>query len=465
MKHSLLFALLISAPLHGGSITIQAEPFEATLTLDATFLPSAVQSIEITPKEWATFTIKELVDHGTVVKKGDLLIQFDDEAYLKALTEAQENAKSRALKLTLAERELADLKTSTPRALEGLKIAHDRAKERLDYFNTTGRQLDEEDAADGLKNAELRLSYQEEELKQLLKMYEEDDVIEETEEIILTRQRATVDAAKFALKKTIESTKWALEKSIPQKGVDLQRTFDDALLAYESGKVTLPKKLAEKELDFAKTKRQDEEASKKLKDLEADRAFFTLTAPADGLIYFGEFTDTTWTTGKTDKFLFLNGSAPAKTTLLTLIPTDSPLFLAAAVSQTDRLAIPADAKGFALVDGLDQSNLPVELTKLNLAPTPQGQYDLRLTAKLPEDSPVVPTMKAKITLTTYLNKDAVVIPEEAVTTKNGKSTVELKMDDGKSQVHEVKLGRRSNGKIEILEGLAVDQVIHLPDSQ
>ena len=66
---------------------------------------------------------------------------------------------------------------------------------------------------------------------------------------------------------------------------------------------------------------------------------------------------------------------------------------------------------------------------------------------------------------TYQSEDAIVVPKAALTTKDGKSTIKVKMADGKDEVREVKVGRRSEDKVEILEGLTVDQVILLPDAQ
>jgi multidrug efflux pump subunit AcrA (membrane-fusion protein) len=83
--------------------------------------------------------------------------------------------------------------------------------------------------------------------------------------------------------------------------------------------------------------------------------------------------------------------------------------------------------------------------------------------QLPEDSLIVTGMKAKVKLTTYRNDGAISVPKSAVTTNDGKSTVNLKMAGGFGEPHEVKTGRSIDGKIEILEGLEIDQVILIPD--
>jgi multidrug efflux pump subunit AcrA (membrane-fusion protein) len=84
---------------------------------------------------------------------------------------------------------------------------------------------------------------------------------------------------------------------------------------------------------------------------------------------------------------------------------------------------------------------------------------------LPKDSPLVGGMKAKVKLITYRNEKALTIPKNAVKTDGDKSTVRLKMADGKDEVRRVKLGKTWGDRVEILEGIAADQVILLPASE
>ena len=457
-----LFPALLLGNSFAGELTIKSKMLETSLELDATFIPAEPVVFKVTPDQWSQFVIAELVDHGAAVKKDQVLVAFEAEDYQRNLAEAKEAAKGRKIALAKAERELADLKISTPRAIEGLKLAHDRAQESLDYFTKTGRALQEEDARESLERSKRSLSYQEEELKQLLKMYKEDGITEETEEIILKRQRASVDSAKFSLRKVEQSSKWALEKTIPRQAIDLKRVFDDALLAYETGKVNLQRTLDEKALAFAKTQRSHAKADQDLKEMINDGSLMTLKAPVDGTVYYGEIDETSWSLGGTSKFLFKTGSAPANTALMSLVPAGSALTLQGAISQKDRLRLPADAKGAATVDGLEDVSFPITLTNLANAPNASGQYQVSLSVELPKDSRIVTGMKGKVRLITYRNENGISIPPNAIANEGGKSNVKLKMADGKHETREVKTGRTINGQVEILEGLEVDQVILVP---
>ena len=63
----------------------------------------------------------------------------------------------------------------------------------LKRFLENDIDLTKRSAANSLKSSEQTLEYQLEELKQLEKMYKEDDLTEETEEIVLKRQRDAVE--------------------------------------------------------------------------------------------------------------------------------------------------------------------------------------------------------------------------------------------------------------------------------
>ena len=465
MTKPLTLFLLGTAVLSAGEHVVKTAPFETNLSVDASFIPGEATVLKLFPEQWTSFEIEELLPHGSSVKKGDTIIAFDREKYDKHLSEAIKAVEGRKIALARAERELSDLEISTPRALKGEEINFARMEESLEYFKKTSRAIQEKNAHESLARAKRGVEYVEEELKQLLQMYEEDGVTEETEEIILKRQRSAFETARFGLEKTALSTKRTLEKTIPEQAVDLQRSFDAAKLSYETAKLNLPRALQEKRLAVAKAKRDDAESDKKLNELKEDGKLFEFKAPADGVIYYGEISDHSWSIGSTAKFLFVNGTVPAKTAVLSFVAAGAPLELHTSVDQKQRLQLAANNKGTAKVEGLDNASFSVEISKLDQIPGADGKYRLAMKITLPEKSPIVGGMKAKVKLITYRNENALSVPKNAVKTEGEKSTVRIKMADGKDQVREVKLGRSSGDQIEITEGLAVDQVLLLPDSE
>ena len=62
-----------------------------------------------------------------------------------------------------------------------------------------------------VKYYDFMLNYEQDELTQLEKMYEADDLTEETEEIVLKRQRNSVEFAEFSL----ESARLSRDRTVP----------------------------------------------------------------------------------------------------------------------------------------------------------------------------------------------------------------------------------------------------------
>ncbi len=463
MKTIAIATTFLTGNLLAGDHVVKTEPFKASISLDVSFLPESPTVIQLEPKEWSQFVVTDVVKHGASVKAGDTLISFEKEDYERALTEAKASLKIQELQLTTTKRELADLEITTKRSLAELQLKNDEAKDALDYFNGTSKALEIEGANESLKGAKRRLEYQQEELKQLLAMYKEDGVTEETEEIILIRQRAAVDGFKYRLKVAEAETKRTIETLIPRKAEQLQRNFDKAALSLATGKVALPNALEQKRINVQKAERAYALASKKFTDLQADSKQLTLKSPADGVVYYGEINDTAWNIGNAAKVLAKNKNAPTKTPLLSLVTNKAKLFTYGSVTQMDRLNIPANAKGTLTVEGLENTEIPATLTNLSATPNASGKYDASIAVDLPTNSPVITGMKGKVALTTYHNENAIVLPKSAISTKDGRSTVTVKLADGKTEIREIKTGQRSNGKVLILSGLEVDQVVILPE--
>ncbi|MGC6426678.1 MAG: hypothetical protein ACON5H_06740 [Akkermansiaceae bacterium] len=464
MKQIALSALLVASASAGQHI-VKESVFETTLTVDATFIPTKTTEVQIAPEEWSHFTVKQSVEHGSLVKKDDVLITSDREDYDKKLAEARKDVRARKLALEKTQRELTDLELTTPRSLEGERIAFQQAKEALDSFTRIGRDLEERGADQNLETATMSLAYVEEELKQLLKMYEEDGVTEETEEIILKRQRIALKKARFSLERAKHSHKWAMEKIIPRKAIDLQRKHDAALLKYETAKLTLPQALELKRIAVEKALKADKEADEKLAKLEKDTAFFTVSAPTNGIVYYGGIKNGVWSGSEAEKFLAEKGSLPGKAPLITIIASDTTYALHANVGQEQRLQLAAGNTATVTVPGLAGQEFSAELKTIAFVPNSAGKYPLNLSIELPENSPIVTGMTGEVTITTYRNDKALTVPNAAISKEDGKAIVRVVLADGKNEAREVTTGKSAQGHTEILSGLALDQVILIPEGQ
>src|SRR5262249_45341065 len=147
-------------------------------------------------------TVKKALEHGTPVKKGDVMMEMDLEKIDLALRDLRLERKLTELAIRQAREELPILEKSLPLDLAMAERGKKQADEDLKQFLDVDRAMMASDAEQSVKMATFSLESAREELKQLQKMYRDKDLTEETEEIILKRQRFYVEMYDHFLKES-----------------------------------------------------------------------------------------------------------------------------------------------------------------------------------------------------------------------------------------------------------------------
>ena len=223
---------LIAAASHAGEVTVELKPFLLERSFPAAVIPSGdCWVLKIDPKIWKDFSIVQIAEHGSKVTKGDVLVRFDAEAIDQKIEDVRSELATGVLTLAQAELESQILQDTAPNKLNLSRRAAEIAKEENTYFTQVRRKAREGVAAQALKRSEQILSNQREELKQLSKMYEADDITENTEEIILIRQQDAVAAAEFALRMEALDHTRTLEITLPREAKTLADSERDTIIA------------------------------------------------------------------------------------------------------------------------------------------------------------------------------------------------------------------------------------------
>ena len=469
MKPSRLLVILAFAlpAADAGEFKVEKKPFKSTVEFEGSFLSAEAHVIQIDPKVWTDFTIKELVAQGGAVKKGDPIVVLDTEGIERQLADDADATMARKTALKGSELELANLEQTTPWRLEAAELGYNRARDDHQYFVEVRRPLEEETAKRSLQSSERYLESATEELKQLLKMYKEDDLTEETEEIILKRQRYSVESAEFRLKSAKLSTKRALEVTIPRSAVDQEQALKDAEVAWKTARESLPAALQQKRLDVKKLQVADKRADANSVDLKADRAQMDVLAPADGIIYHGEMLNGRWNPTAAAKFMKVGGKIPPRVALASLIPAGAKLHLDAFVDEAAAAKLKGGQKGYVAPISSPRSRLSVELAKVATHPGVDGKYHIQLVLSAegsPEGLNLVPGMKGKGKITTGDQGDRIAVPVKALQEEHdGTYTVSVKNAEGEASAVPVTVGVESNGMIVVLSGLQEGQIVITPD--
>ncbi len=459
-----LVPALFAAATHAGEVTIQPQPFSVRHTFTATALPAKESGLlELAGRSWSGFKIKDIAAHGSRAAKGDSLIVFESEGIDKQLHDLRGKIATDTLALQQAELDYKHLEETSPNRLEALRQAAAIAKEENAYFLSTRRKAREETAAQTLKRTEQILGNQQEELSQLTKMYEADDLTEETEEIILERQRHAVAAAEFALRMEFLNHRRTLDVLLPREAKSLADSERDTALALEKAEAETPRTLKIKKLELDTLKTSLAREKERLADLEADRKDFEFKAPADGWFYYGPIQNGRWNnSAETLRTLVSGGTVAPQRPFATFIPETSDITLVAFVDATTARSLNPEAAGVVNLAGREDLEIPATLVSLATTPEPDGTFRADLAATWPEDFTPIPGTSAQLTLIAYEQEEAISVPTKALDFGGTGWTIEVKLADGKTERRPVKRGRVSGDNTEILSGLEAGQVIVVP---
>jgi len=443
------------------TLKVTKAPFRVEVKLSGVFEAARTAEVVLRPKAWSQLRVREVVAHGAAVKKGQVLLACDTKKIEKAVRDKAAALALGELALKQAQEELRHLEVTTPAALAAADRRQKRAAADLEHFRKVARPLAEKEAHNSLKYRTDVLEYTKEELRQLLKMYKADDLTEETEEIVLKRQRNAVQRAEFSLEREKIAHKRQLEVVLPRQAEDLeiaQRNNDEAK---KSKDALLPLALRTKRLEVAKAQIDRARAVKALGDLKADLAAMTVKAPMAGVVYYGRCVRGKWSAATVAPKLVPRGTLAAETVLMTVVDPKE-LLVRVTVPEKELHRLRKGLTGTATPTGFPDRKLKVRLASPPTVPLAAGGFDTAL-AVLDKPGPVRPGMTCRAALTAYERKDVVTVPASAVFAEPGKPAerfVYLKTP-GKPQKRVVKVGRTLAGKTEILEGLRDGEVIFL----
>jgi HlyD family secretion protein len=329
--------------------------------------------------------------------------------------------------------------------------AKKRADEDLSHFLEIARLQAEKSAQFAVQRAAFSLEYAREELRQLEKMYKSKDLTEDTEKIILKRQQNNVEAAEHFLKSDEVNRDLTLKVTLPRKDKDLREQAVQKELALEKARATLGPSLAQKRQALAKMHNDRDKLLDRLQKLERDRANMVLTAPMDGIVYYGRLYRGQWTgadimAGR----LVPRKIAPADDTLMTVVQA-RPLMLRVAIEEKDLSFVKPGLQGNAQIASQPGRKLKVRVAKVSSFPSSPGKFEALV--NLDPDDSLMPGLACSVNFIPYAKKDALVVAASAVFELDAKYYVTVMAGDGKREIRAVTPGQTFNDCTEILAGL------------
>lgn len=438
----------------GETVEVTSGPFEAKVAFDGVFEATRTHAISVAPREFATLEVVEAVSHGARVRAGTVLVRFDTEDLEKQIRDSAVALETGARALRIAETELAALEQTTPLDLAAARRGAEEAAEALGYFESTGRPLREKGLKRSMVAAEFRVENAREELDQLRKMYEADDLTEETEEIILKRAQNDLESALFFLEQTRLGNERELAVEIPRAHHALREAARRAAIQKETAERTLPPTLESKRIEVDKLREDHRAARRRHGELEGDLERLTVTAPFDGFVYYGEADNGRWTTAAAAAKKLKPGGKPAPEEILMTLVDSAELRVRALVPEN--LAGPLLGRRLGgTVTPVAWPLRPLEIVLSTLVPVPDPAGGFPATFLLAQDAVtdgLAAGMTGKVEVTLADEADALVVPVSAVIHREGRTFVDRAVGD-RFEETAVVLGAQGGDRVQVRKGL------------
>lgn len=445
--------------------TVKRGPLKISLDLEGTFEAKTAREIFVKLDEWNSLSVETAVAHGARVRKGDVLLTLETEKIDHAIADLRTDLKISAVAIEQSEDQLRALDKITPLDLAASDRAARIAGEDRKYFLDVERPFALKAIDFSLKVTQQALEYEEEELRQLEKMYKADDITEETEQIVLKRARDTVEKAKFMVEYAKLSRDQMLTFTLPRMEDQVKESAERKSLDWEKSKVELPLVQQKQRLELERLRVQRERSDKRLKKLLADREAMTVKSPIDGIVYYGKcvrgkFGDS----NSMAENLRRDGSILPNQVVMTVVDP-RPVFIRATVAEKELHDLRPGLKGIATPTGYPDLKLAATLDNVSDVPTAPGNFDGRWSVVLGRKAKwIMPGMTCKVNAVPYLKKDALNVPTKVVHTdelNDQKRFVYVLDKDGKPQRRDVTVGRESDKQTEILKGLSEGEKVLL----
>lgn len=443
---------------------VEVAAIKLTVEMDGVIDSPGKAIVALRPKSLKELKIVGAVGHGTRISQGQVLLQLDTDAWERArraaeqaTVAAEQDAKQAAAALTLLEESLRI-------ELEAADLANNRAQEELEHFLNVGRELQVDDLNYSLEAGEQSVEYAREEYEQLKKMYDADELTEESEEIVLKRALNDLKRSERFFAQTQRRVKRQLEVELDRQEAGLKNNAAKAKLDLEKLQKSKEGKMVVAKLAVARADALLELARKEVVNINEDRGQLVAAAPFAGVLLWGGATNSGWKgISSVEDSLYVGAMVQPNRPLLTVISTDK-LFIRASVTEKQIGSIKAGMSAYFEPTARPESRIEVVCEERGELPIEPGSYRVVFRVVRPTElDGLLPLMTGKLTGTSYEKEKALMVPQEAVRYE-GQTTYVLLHDAaaGKSTRQDVLLGRREGKRVEVTQGVREGEHVVLP---
>ncbi len=448
------FALFAAGPAVGGekapkTATVKRGPLGEVVKAKGNIAPAVFERVACEPKVYAgPFKVAEAAPEGPVVK-GQVLIRFDDEDYQRQLIARERSLTSARIKLQQKELDARLDEAETAYRMDDAVRRKRLADEALERFETVERKLLEEGKRYAFEGREIQIQNMREELAQLEKMYTEDDLTEETEEIVLKRNRRSFQRMLASFERAKKRYEYDMKVDLPRRHEALRmavRKATNGLRRLEAG-LPLDKKQAGLSLEKAREAlAHAEEDMARFRD-DGDR--LSVKAPIAGIAVRGTFDGSSWTNLVEAKAYAVGKKLKARSTLYTVVD-EAKLRVRTSIKEADLGVVKPGMPATVTSAATGKRSFEAEVA---VVARYGGRGSHAVILRLKSGDPLLRAgLGCQIEIPKADGEDVLSVPKGCVLVSGETSYVFVVGEDGATKT-EVEVGRSAAGRIVIKSGV------------
>jgi len=441
--------------------TVNATSFDITVTSSGELV--AKEQTEIRSEVETQAAIVELVEEGTRVQKGDLLVQLNSEPIETQIDDQVLTVETARSDYITAENSLEIQKSENEAALRQARLALELARIELNKWleGDKVKRIEELDTA--IEKAERTLDRDEEKFEKAQRLYEKGFLSYDefkTDEISFEESKANLEIARLNKRVFLE---YEEGKTTRQLSSDVE----EAEAELERVKRQNESRLVSKQADYSNKKRQLELREERLAKLKDDLEACTMRAPTDGLVvYATSIGDRRRRASMGDGAIEI-GRNIRPNELIMILPDTSRMQASVKVHESIAGRIEQGQPANIRVEALPNATLNGTVESVGVLAESGGWRDPNLreyTVKIdinPEDQTreLKPAMRCETEIVLGQVNDSLATPIQSVH-RDGPVSYVYTPEGARFRKTPVMLGRRSNMYVEIRKGLeAGDRVL------
>jgi len=431
-----------------GAARVSRGPFRVVVESDGVLVPAQGTALGFWPLALeGELRIEEVAAHGATVEENAVVLRLRDEKAKDAIREARWALRAGESNLAAARARAADEEADAEKDLARAEKDLELARSSFQGYLEVNRPLDRDEYEASERSYRSNIEDQEDEIAQLGKMYAEDELTEETEEIVLKRAKRGLAESMKRLELFGRRHRYSEEFAEPARKEALENGVKDKerVLRDLRRSQTTRREIARIELE--KLEHAAESTSKKVKELETDLEGLTIRAPHGGILVHGSFED------KVAVLPLRKGTAALPNQTLVTVARPEALKARFSVKEKDRYSLNAGMAAEIAPEALPGKRIAGSLEPIGALPLPDGAWSAHAVFGH-DDGKLLPLLKCKVRIVVADLASALTVPSKAVFRKEGRTLCFVK---GSSPfgvaARPVATGAEDGATTVILEGL------------